>query len=75
MTIHERLKSLREKDKKYLNQTQLGKLLNKSQKSIYRLETGEAHLQDEDIIAYCLHFGVSADYILGLPKNLKYPKR
>lgn len=75
MTIPERLKALREEDKQSLNQTQLGKLLNKSQKAISRLETGEAHLQDEDLIAYCLHFGVSADYILGLPKNLKYPER
>lgn len=46
-----------------------------SQKAISRLETGDAHLQDDDIIAYCLHFGVSADYILGLPKGLPYPKR
>ncbi len=74
MTIHEKIKALREEQTDY-NQTELGKILNMSQMQISRIETGRAHLQDEDLIAYCLHFGVSADYILGLPKNLKYPER
>ncbi|MBQ8740529.1 MAG: helix-turn-helix transcriptional regulator [Clostridia bacterium] len=74
MTIAERLKSLREEHKDHLNQTELGKRLNKSQRAISRLETGEAHLQDDDLIAYCNFFNVSADYILGLP-DLPYPKR
>ena len=74
MTIHEKIKALREEQTDY-NQTELGEILNMSQMQISRIETGRAHLQDEDLIAYCLHFGVSADYILGLPKNLKYPER
>lgn len=74
MTIPERLKSLREEYKEPLNQTDLGKHLHKSQRAISRLETGESHLQDDDLIAYCKFFNVSADYILGLP-DLPYPKR
>ncbi len=74
MTIPERLKALREEHSENLNQTELGKRLNKSQRAISRLETGEAHLQDDDLIAYCKFFNVSADYILGLP-DLPYPKR
>ncbi len=74
MTISERLKNLREEYETPLNQTQLGEKLHKSQRAISRLETGEAHLQDDDIIAYCKFFNVSADYILGLPK-LPYPQR
>ncbi len=74
MTIHERIKALREERTNY-NQTELGKLLNMSQLQISRIETGRAHLKDEDIILYCNFFNVSADYILGLPKNLKYPER
>jgi len=74
MTIQERLKELREGYKTPLSQTQLGEKLHKSQRAVSRLETGEAHLQDDDIIAYCKFFGVSADYILGLP-DLPYPKR
>ena len=73
MTIAERLKALREENTT-LNQTELGKMLHKSQRAISRLETGEAHLQDEDLIAYCTYFHVSADYILGLP-DLPYPGR
>lgn len=75
MTIPERIKALREESVPSLNQTQLGKILNKSQRAISRLETGEAHMQDEDIIAYCNFFNVSADYILGLKKDLNYPER
>lgn len=66
VTIPERLKGLREDYEPPLNQTELGKILHKSQKAISRLETGEVHLQDVDIIAYCKFFKVSADYILGL---------
>ena len=75
MNISERLRALREDREPPINQTELGKALNKSQKAISRLETGTAHLQDDDLIAYCKFFNVSADYILGLPKGLKYPER
>ena len=74
MTISERIKALREERTNY-TQTELGKLLNMSQLQISRIETGRAHLKDEDIILYCNFFNVSADYILGLSKNLKYPER
>lgn len=74
MTINETIKALREERTK-LNQTEFGKAINKSQMQISRLETGQAHLQDEDIITYCKLFNVSADYILGLPEGLPYPKR
>lgn len=74
MTIGETIKSLRE-EILGINQTELGKQLKRSQLQISRMETGRAHMQDDDIIAYCKHFGISADYILGLPEGLKYPKR
>ena len=74
MTIEERLKALREERTIY-NQTEFGKMLNMSQLQISRIETGRAHLKDEDLIEYCKFFKVSADYILGLPKGLKYPDR
>ena len=74
MTVAERIKALREETTN-LNQTELGKKLNLSQMQISRLETGNAHINDEDLIAYCKYFKVSADYILGLPKGLKHPER
>ncbi|MBQ7828447.1 MAG: helix-turn-helix transcriptional regulator [Clostridia bacterium] len=66
MTISKRIKSLREDHEPRLSQAELGKELHKTQRTISRLERGEVHLQDTDIIAYCKFFGVSADYILGL---------
>ncbi|MBP3323067.1 MAG: helix-turn-helix transcriptional regulator [Clostridia bacterium] len=66
MKINERLKVLREECKPFLSQAELGDRMYRSQRAISRLETGEAHLQDVDIIAYCKFFKVSADYILGL---------
>ena len=74
MNIPERIKALRE-EKTNFTQTELGRELNLSQLQISRIETGRAHINDEILIAYCRYFGVSADYILGLPKNLKYPER
>lgn len=74
MTIAERIKALRE-EKTNLNQTELGKELNLSQMQISRLETGNAHINDDVLISYCKFFKVSADYILGLPRGMKYPER
>lgn len=73
MTVCERIRMLREEYETPLTQAQLGEKLHMSQRAVSRLETGEAHLQDDDIIAYCNFFNVSADYILGLP-DLPYPK-
>lgn len=66
MKIHTRLKRLREELTPGLSQKNLGNILGMSQKKISRLENGDTHLQDEDIIEYCLFFRVRADYILGL---------
>lgn len=66
MTVHERIRALREDMEPPMSQTELGKKLNKTQRAISRLETGESHLQDVDIVAYCKLFNVSADYILCL---------
>lgn len=75
MTIAERVRALREEATSQISQTELGEKLHLSQKAISRIETGAAHMQDVDIIAYCKFFNVSADYILGLPDDLPYPKR
>jgi len=45
MKINERIKILREEYNPPLSQSELGKKLNKSQRAISRLETGEAHMQ------------------------------
>jgi len=58
-----------------INQTQLGKALNMSQRKISYIECGNCEPSIEDIKAICKYFNVSADYLLGLKKGLKYPER
>ncbi len=64
MNYRERLKSLRE-DNDY-TQTEIGKLIHKSQQGYNHIETGRAELKIEDLAVLCQFYKVSADYIIGL---------
>ncbi len=64
MKFNERFKEIRED--KDLNQTQMGKILNMSQKKISRLENNDTNPTPEEIVLICKTFKVSADYLLGL---------
>lgn len=63
MTYRERLKSLREDND--LTQSELGKVIGKSQQGYSHIEAGRAELKIEDLIKLCNFYGVSADYIIG----------
>lgn len=58
-----------------VKQKALSDLLGVKQSAISKYEKRRTSYKVEDIIKLCLFYGVSADYILGLPDNLKYPKR
>ena len=73
MDYIERLKALREDNDK--GQDEIAKVLNCKQSAVSKYENGKLKYKVEDIIELCKLYGVSADYILGLPKNLKYPER
>lgn len=73
MTFGEKIRSMRED--KDLSQTQLGNLLGMHQMKISRMETGSAEPSLGDLSTLCEYFHVSADYLLGLPEGLPYPKR
>lgn len=73
MTIGERIRGLRED--KDLNQTQIAQLLHTSQTVYSRYERNERDLPIYCLIELCKFYGLSADYILGLPKGLKHPER
>ena len=73
MTFGEKLKLLREEQE--LNQTELGKLLNMTQRKISYLERNQNEPSLQDVKAICAYFRISADYLLGFPKPLPYPKR
>lgn len=73
MTFGEKLRLLREE--RELNQTELGQALEMTQRKVSYLENDRYEPGLEDIKAICRFFGVSADYLLGFPKNLPYPNR
>ena len=49
-----------------LTQSEVGKILNKSQQGYNHIETGRAELKIEDLIKLCKFYNLSADYIIGL---------
>ena len=73
LTFGEKLRLLREEQE--LNQTELGKLLNMTQRKVSYLERDRYEPSLQDIKAICTYFRVSADYLMGFPKPLPYPKR
>ena len=72
-TIGEKIKAFREDLD--MNQTELGKMVNMTQRKISYIERGKYEPSIEDIKALCNFFNVSADYLLGLKKGLEYPER
>ena len=73
MTFGERIRLLRENAE--LNQTQLGSAVNMTQRKISYIENNRYEPSVADIQAFCKFFRVSADYLLGFPKNLPYPNK
>lgn len=55
-------------------QTDLAKAINFNRVQIAKYENGTNTPGINYIIAFCKHYGVSADYILGLPKGLDWPR-
>lgn len=68
---HEILRELREDNKK--TQAEIATMLNITRPQYHLYESGKRQFKLEHIYKLCLYYGVSADYILRLPKDLKYP--
>ena len=64
MDYRQRLRALREDHD--LSQSEVGKIINKSQQGYSHIENGRAELKIEDLAALCLFYHVSADYVIGL---------
>jgi transcriptional regulator with XRE-family HTH domain len=73
LTLGEKIRLLREE--RELNQTQLGEALNMTQRKISYLEHNTYEPGVEDLQALCRFFHVSADYLLGFPEHLPYPRK
>lgn len=55
-------------------QKQLAEIIGCSSKQISRYETDEQEMTASKLKAFCDLYNISADYILGLKKNLKWPR-
>lgn len=72
MEYYDRLKALR--DDKDLSQAEIATMLNTTQQQIYKYEKGIQEMSVSRLKILCEFYGVSADYILGLPKGLQWPR-
>lgn len=73
MEIHEILKGLRED--KDLTQQNIADLLKIGRTMYRRYEIGETEIPIRHLKTLCIFYGVSSDYLLGLPENLRRRKR
>ena len=64
MDYRMRIRNMRED--RDLTQTEVGKLLQKSQQGYSHIESGRAELKIEDLVTLCKFYNVSADYMIGL---------
>lgn len=71
MEIYEALREAREI--RGLEQKQVAEHLGTTQAQISRYENGAIDMPAKRLREICLYYGVSADYILGLPRGLEWP--
>ena len=64
MDYRVRIRNIRED--RDLTQSEVGKLLQKSQQGYNHIETGRAELKIEDLAKLCNFYNISADYLIGL---------
>ena len=73
MDYVERLTQLRED--RDIKQRQIADLLGCQQSAVSKYETRKVPYRVEDVAKLCEYYQISADYVLGLPEKLSYPKR
>lgn len=67
-----RLKELRED--KDITQQDIADILQITRQQYQLYESGEREIKLDKLKSLCLFYGVSSDYILGLPRGLKWPR-
>lgn len=72
MEYYKKLKELREDND--LTQETIAKIIGCSRKQVIRYENGEQDMTIAKFKTLCAFYKVSADYILGLPKDSKWPR-
>jgi len=72
MEYYKKIKDLRVDNNK--TQTEIASLLKTSQSYYSEYELGKRQLPINHLKTLCEYYGVSADYILGLPQGLEWPR-
>ena len=72
MEIADKIKALRED--KDLTQQDIADILDTTRQQVYKYENGLQEMTVSRLAKLCRFYGVSADYILGLPKGLQWPR-
>ncbi len=72
MQYYERLKQVREDKEK--TQKEIAEYLKTTRQQIGKYENGEQQMTVERLKEFCEYYSVSADYILGLPRGLDWPR-
>lgn len=72
MSYRQKLKELREDSD--ISQSEIARILGTTQQQICKYENQQQEMTVPKLKALCEFYGVSADYILGLPRNLKWPR-
>lgn len=72
MQTNEKLKALRED--RDLTQEKIATILGTTQQQIYKYEKGIQEMTISRLRTLCEYYGVSADYVLGLPEGLAWPR-
>ena len=70
MQFYEKIKNAREDRDEKQESVAIMLGITRQQYSLY--ETGQREFKIEHIRKLCIHFNLSADYILGLPEGLPY---
>lgn len=73
MELNEKIRWLREN--KELYQKDIAQILQTTQSYYAQYENGKRQIPNIHIKTLCLFYNVSADWLLGLPDGLPYPKR
>ena len=72
MQYYERLKATREDQD--ITQADAAQAIGTTQAQIWKYENGKQEMTVSKLRALCLYYNVSADYILGLPRGLNWPR-
>ena len=58
-----------------MTQQSVAEMLQTSQSYYAQYENGKRQLPQRHLKTLCLFYGISADYILGLPQGMPYPEQ